>query len=731
MAHTPAPSFDVSIVTRLRMRAWDGVILHGEVVSPWWLAYAGIGLLHLVTGLVFVFNSASGQVPGFHSLPLDEAWVRMVYARSFADNFAFHYNPGTAEAGFTSPLWVVLVGAFYKVFAFTGVTLPAIAKLLGIAFAIGSSIVGLRLVRGITGSPGLGVVAAVIIALEPGFAFAKVAGLEVSLFAFVALGAAAAFYHGRLKLTGVMLALAVAARPEGFLLVILTVVALALKVLWERGDLRLVPKADLLDGAKVAGPAVLAGLLVAIFYNTVNGTPYPNSYLVAHFPMGLFNLPNLWNLAQGYLFQTSFLAPSVMAATVTLLVLASIRYLRHRRFAALPLLAFPVVLFYGLSVSLPLGPQPWDIASRRYLDASLPFLAVGLVVGTYYANRLLGGLGLTLRQGVPNRLWSLEESRLVRFRSGSDTAKWFSLLLTLLFVLLAIMPYVRIPRDLVVLGQDYSWNSRNLNEVSVAAASWIDQNLPADSTIGVVNGGALRFFGNRRVVDLSGVNTHTAIGKPILEAAEAEGVDFLVAFRNIYFDSWPLGQEVFSWSTNRNTILDGAELVVYQADWDRPVQFADKGVPQTVDVSQLRLLDSLDVGHQTQEEAHFYALSQPSTVVERIFHIAKEEGVGVNIKDEARTSTGVEQFVVKSVPGRPLIVVKRYDAAVGGALAVYVDNQFVGDWELAVRDFVFGEDTFLIAAQLVIDATTELRFEHLPNPNTTLNSFYYWIYTIR
>ena len=110
MSQLPTQYIDVSLVTRLRLNAWAGinpVLLTGSLD---WLAYGAITLLHLLTGLLYIFNTASGQSDGFHSLPLDEAWTRMVYARNFAEHFAFQYNPGTAEAGFTSPLWVILLG---------------------------------------------------------------------------------------------------------------------------------------------------------------------------------------------------------------------------------------------------------------------------------------------------------------------------------------------------------------------------------------------------------------------------------------------------------------------------------------------------------------------------------------------------------------------------------------------------------------------------------------------
>ena len=731
MSYLTARYFDVSIVTRLRLKTWDGVSPAVRAVVIGWVVCSALALLHLATGLAFILNGASGQAAGLHGLPLDDAWVHLVYARNFAEGFTLAYNPGAAEAGATSPLWAVLLGLSYQALAFTGATLPAIAKLLGIILALGVSLVALKLVHKVTGNQVLGVAAAAVIALEPSFSFAKVSGTEASLFGFVALAAASAFYHRRLTLTGLLLGLAVAARPEGVLLAALTLAALAVKLLWERGDFRLVTRQDLAIALRLALPPALVGLTLVLFNLATNGTLYPNSYLVKHIPLGLFNSTNLWNLAQGYLLQTSFFSMVGIMATVPLLILAGIRYCGQGRFAALPLVAFPLALYYALSVTLALDPAPWDITLRRYLDPSLPFIAVGLMVGLYHARQLLGGLGLSLRRGTPAA--PPDHRPPARgLKAGSTAARWASLALTLLFLLLAAMPYVMMPGRWVGLTNQYSRESRNVHQTGVAAAGWMDQNLPADTVIGTADAaGTIRFFGAHRVVDLTGINTRTAIGRPLFQAAEAHGVDYLVAFRNIYLDSWPLGEEVAAFATQQNAATAGAELVVYRTDWDRPINLADKALPHTIDTSGLRLLDSLDVGVPAQEEAHFYSLSQPGSLVERIFHVAQYGGSRVAIRDEARTTTGFEEFVTRSEPGQPLIIAKRYDAAVGGSVAVYVDGNFVGDWHLAPREFVFGEDTFRVGRELITGTTTVLRFQHLQRPGAALNSFYYWVYTVR
>lgn len=729
MTYLPTQTFDVSLVTRIRLGAWDDLSPSVRVGVISWAIVGTLALAHLLTALLFLYNPASGQAAGFDRLPLDNAWVHLVYARSFAEKFAFEFNPGVTEEGATSPLWVMLVGLCYKVLAFSGVFLPAIAELLGIVLAFGTSLVAMKLVHQVTDSKVMGAAAAVLIALEPNYTFAKLSGAEAVLFGFLALAASWTFYSRRMALTGALLALAVAARPEGLLLVVLCLVALAVKLLWERGDFRLVSISDLSEVLKVALPPLLVVLALGMFYMSVNGTPYPSSYLAKHVPLGLLNLPNLRHVVQGYLAQTSFFGPAGVIAVVPLLFLASIRYVRQKRFAAIPLIAFPFLLCYALSVTIPLESGAWNITTRRYLDPALPFIAVGLVVGTYYSHGLLVALGMSLRRGRPSQLLHTDGKRVLGFSSGSAGAKWASLGLTLLFLLMVALPYSRFPERWVKLASEYSWNSRNIHEVNVAAARWIDQHLPPSAVIGTLDAGAIRFFGNRRVVDLTGANTHSAIGQPLFDAAEEQRIDYLVAFRNVYFDSWPWGEEVASFTTQKNTVLAGPELVVYHANWDLPVHFSDKSVPHTINTTGLRLLDSLDVGNQAQEESHFYALTRPGSVVDRAFNIANTGGGDIIIKDDARTATGSEEFLVKSEINQPLIIAKRYDAAVGGSIAVYVDDRFVGDWQLPSRGFVFGEDTFRVDPEFISNTTTRLRFEYIPSPGTTLNSFYYWTYT--
>jgi hypothetical protein len=101
-----------------------------------WRPYTLIAALQIVTAFVFLVNSGSGVSSWFDKFPLDDGWIHMVYARSFAENAQLWYNPGVPESGMTSPLWAIVVGSTWAIIGMLGLGIVATAKLLGVIFAI-------------------------------------------------------------------------------------------------------------------------------------------------------------------------------------------------------------------------------------------------------------------------------------------------------------------------------------------------------------------------------------------------------------------------------------------------------------------------------------------------------------------------------------------------------------------------------------------------------------------
>ncbi len=734
MSFTSLRPPDISIITRLRLlsaasnlrgvRPSWGTLSWGVAVRL--AVWAGIALLHLVSvATLFLPLALAGDWEVvWRSLPLDDAWIHLVYARSFSHHFVFYFNPGVQEAGATSLLWPMLVGLFHwmlnPVFDYWRLpeaeALVATARGLGLGLGIATSLVALKLVARITGRRSLGIVAAAVIALDPTYTFAKISGVEPALFGCLALAAATAFYCNRITLTGGLLGLAVAARPEGLLLVFLALGALMLRVLWDREDLRLAPGEDIPLALRLAGLPLLVAVGIAAHNAAINGDVYPNSYLVRHVAMGLFDGANLANVLRGYLWHTPYFGGAGLVVMLVLLVLSGAFALRQAAFRAIPLILFPFALYYGMSVMVPLESQPWGIATRRYLDPSLPFIAVALVVGLHSAWGILRRLHRVYTRASPGRRVALGRRPL-------------GLAAALAFLGLAAAPVVTIPSAWVSLTQEFSWSTGNMHYVNVAMAHWIDANLPPGAVIGAIDPGALRYFANRRVVDLTGINTYAAIDKPIFEAARQGGVDYIVARRNIYLDSWPLGREVFSLENPDHTERGTPGMVVYEAMWDREVVLADNSIPHTANIAGLLLLDSVDVGQPISEERHLYRTTPAAEGVERTSRLKTRSGEAIDLRDEGRSTSGSEELVMRSQPGRPIVLVKRYDAGLAGAMNVYAEGVLVGEWRLPPQQYVLGEDTFRIPPDYVTGRATTLRLEHLPQAGGSLTSFQYWVYT--
>ncbi|MCI0439481.1 MAG: hypothetical protein L0177_10150, partial [Chloroflexi bacterium] len=669
-----------------------------EPAKPYLLFFAA----HLIGALAyFLVRSDSGQ-NGWNIAPADDIWIGLTYARNFADTLVFSYNPGQSEAGMTSPLWVVLLGVLHTILQ---LDVPALAQLVGLLLATATSAFAYLIASRISGSALAGMAAGVIIALDPTFAFAKISGAEVALFAAVSLAATWALLTGRHTLAGILLGLVVLARPEGFLLVVAVLVAFTARRLWERADARFL-LSDAQELVIIGAPSVLA-IAAWVSYNlTATGLPLPNSYYVKHESLGLFSGGNLANIWTGYLRNTSYFASVQPIATLPLIGAGAYFALKRGGFHAVPFALFPVMLIYAFSILLPLPDGRWSIETRRYLDPILPHAIVMITLGLAFASQKMSGYIQSQRNLDAESLKSLWLTRQVAM------------------AVLILFAFASIPFRWPSLAPEFSDNAANIAAGPAAIARWLDDNIPPEATIATAAPGALKFFTGHSLVDLTALNYHEGIGKDMFSIAEQAGTDYAVAFDTLYVRSWPYWNPIASVEIEDNTILDGARLAVYETLQDAPL--APRDMPLNVRLERLALVDSLDVGDATDELEHDWEMEPLDNTLSRAFRT----NAATAISDHARVTSGRESFRVRAAPNRELIVVKRYDAGVRGVIEVFVNGEQVGVWRLAPRSYFFGEDQFFIPASYVQGDSVELAFEHVPDARgeTSLNSFYYWFF---
>lgn len=485
-------------------------------------------------------------------------------------------------------------------------------------------------------------------------------------------------------------------------------VAIIAKLLWEKGEGESLNSDEIQDLILFIAPTVLA-LTAWGAYNQVNtGRMLPGVFYVVFQEVHFMNPDNLGAIWDGYLKETSFLNSFQVAISIGVMALGVYYLAKRGGIYGIPLAIFPLALIYVASLLVPFPQAQWTYENRQHLDSILPMLVVLLVLGVA-------------------TIWDSTVAYIdSQGRLDSQMKGHLQFTLGLAVVFLLGLPLVGAPYLWTRLTKEYSHNVRNVAEVSIPMARWLNLNLREGVQVGTLSPGALRYFSEHDMTDLTGANNAEAIGKPIFEYISESGVDYVVAFDDVYLRSWPGHEEVSYITAGTNTILDGNRLVAYRVT--STTEEADKHQPQTFDALGLRLIDSLDVGDVDEESEHLWR-AEPLTDTRHQTFRASADAV---VRDEARVTPGYESFRVLSEPGKDLTIVKRYDAVIRGATRVSANGQNVGVWRLPPRPYFFGEDQFVIPGRFIGGGTTLLRFENLTSEGETgmsnLASYYYWVY---
>ena len=287
---------------------------HGAEKGPANHAIVRGGLLVLVVvvhaGLFVALGPALLEV-----FPLDDAYTHQVYAEGLRYGDGLSYLPSTPAAGSTSPLHALVLTPIQLA------PLPALVPLthvLGILGWIALAFATRRLVRVLAASASnasrgpsdrsrragldVGSVAALAVVLDPTLAAAALSGMEVILAALVLVLALVAWAEDRPRLAGVLFGLGILARPE------LTLVWLAASASTLRRDRR--------ASLWVALPGAIAWAAWAAWNHHAAGTLLPTTFFAKHGPLSILDR---WRDLPRAVAQTMGAWP--MLATIPLVVL--------------------------------------------------------------------------------------------------------------------------------------------------------------------------------------------------------------------------------------------------------------------------------------------------------------------------------------------------------------------------------------------------------------------------
>ncbi len=480
------------------------------------------------TGACFLFNRASGTDSALVGLPLDDSWIHLVYARNLAQRGELSYNPGEPETGFSSPLWVVLLSPFSTL---DGAGPALAAKLLSLSCGIALCLVIAALTRRLAGDLA-GTAAGLAVALDPALTFSSVSGMEVCLAGCLQAALLLALAQRRVTLAGVLFGLAFLSRPESAALVAVVAPWVWVQVQEKKTDLRTV--------AAGSGLALALVTSLLVYCWAVTGRPFPNTFYVK-------TAWSLWPGAGLKVVGSGVLASSLLlsyGAGVLLMLPGAWWLVRQRAAAGLALVAAPWVLWVATAMtrSFPAG-ETQTYYFTRYFHPALPLLAVPL------------GCGVSL---VANQL-----------RQSGKRAVNALVALTCLLGAAALL-VVQFPRS----AARFSWNTRNTQELQETVGRWIALHTSPDAVIATNDAGAIRFFGERRVIDLMGLNYHPAVPArrkgllPLGQIMRSEQPTHLAVIPSWFpaFERSPLLRPVFTTRAEHYTVAAAPQdrFVVYE-----------------------------------------------------------------------------------------------------------------------------------------------------------------------
>jgi hypothetical protein len=454
-------------------------------------------ILHAVTALAFVLRRDPGTDAAWIGFPLDDSWIHHVYARSLAGGGLFEYVPGQPEAGFTSPVWALLLAPLYWITddphrAAIG------TKVLGVLVGIGTSVVGDRLARALSGKRWVGALTGIAIALDPLLTFSEVSGMEVPLAAGLLAGLVLAWQHDRLWLAGALGGVAIVTRPECALVVLLV---LGVEAHARRVSLGKRERPALEAMAALAIPSLVLGGAWSAFCLAVTGRPLPNTFYAKHHPENLLevvrDVPRIFG---PQLFDTMWFFGG---AGVVLWLLAGIAITRRmgRTPRAFAILLGPLLFLLGIA---------WahDVAFVRA-----------------YA---------TLRYSLPPLVWMIAlfavgiGEAVERVRAARTDHAPRARAVALACAVAVVLPLALLPSRFLRSAETYAWNCQNIEEMQVAVALWLRDRTAEDEWIATHDAGAIRVFSDRRVLDLAGLNEHRVFEVGAMLLGEVEPRYFVV-----------------------------------------------------------------------------------------------------------------------------------------------------------------------------------------------------------
>jgi hypothetical protein len=292
-------------------------------------------------------------------------------------------------------------------------------------------------------------------------------------------------------------------------------------------------------------------------------------------------------------------------------------------------------------------------------------------------------------------------------------------------------------------------STRDIYYQQMTFSEWVRRYTPRETRLGVNDTGAHKYLSDRYVIDLIGLTSNYMGGAyfggwgtvydRLARLPEEERPTHLLIHPNVFLNgidesvSQSLLAPVYSIRIQNPTITAGATEALYRIDWGYALLDASKPYLSRKDATPL---DSLDVGNVGDEREHRYqpvgrlpSISEPKSIVTTAHY---EEENNFSLSDSGRRHSGWEEFSVKSVAGRPLVLVSRskLNPEAEQRLLVMANGREVGLWEVRnERGGQWQEYEYTIPAEYVTGDRTLIRIDSTFDPGGQgFASYHYWLY---
>jgi len=432
-----------------------------------------------------LYLGTTWQHLGVVGLPLDDAWIHQVYARSLARDGCWCFGDGHFSTGSTSPAWTILLALGHLMH------LPPVmwALALGGLFHALTGILTFYLVLAWFGQSRLAALAAAATLLEWHLAWAAFSGMETTLFvalctAYLLIAARDARNPSVLGLAG---GLAILTRPEAILLILVSLIYLT----------RYCPHTRRWRWWLSFGVVLAIPVVPWLGYNLiVSGRPFPGTLYAKR-----VQWVEPWSIEMAFRFLGNCLSyfglgPSFLASPF--FVLAGARMLREHRTELLTPIGWVIGLLTGYAIILPV------LYDRgRYLMPLWPIW-----------------IGMSF--------WALWE-----WVHGKSCHK---LRLTYLALCLASMLVFWVNG-----ARAFAQNVMGIESQHMQVATWLRTHTPSDALVATHDIGVVGYFAERPILDLAGLvspEVVTIMRDPaqLSDYILSRQADYLVVFPSYYRD---------------------------------------------------------------------------------------------------------------------------------------------------------------------------------------------------